>query len=149
METGTAQKRKTLAFINDSSPIVDAICKELTNSGIEVLFRSENIEVGLSQLSALKQLPQICIIDVDFYDNAVLAKLQKLRTTYPTILLIAHSDMDTEKAVKPLLEMGFAGYLLMGSDADDFRKSIEEVYNGKRYFSVGVAKIAQQYFGRN
>ena len=125
METGTAQQRKTLAFINDNSPILDLTCDNLVASGLEVLFRSENIEDGLSQLSALKELPKVCIIDLDFYNKNVLEQLQKLRTQYPTIKLIAHSDIDTEKTVKSLLEIGFAGYLLIGSDADDFRKAIE------------------------
>ncbi|OVE57532.1 response regulator transcription factor [Chryseobacterium mucoviscidosis] len=125
METGTAQQRITLAFINDNSPILDLTCDNLVASGLEVLFRSENIEDGLSQLSALKELPKVCIIDLDFYNKNVLEQLQKLRTQYPTIKLIAHSDIDTEKTVKSILEIGFAGYLLIGSDADDFRKAIE------------------------
>ena len=125
METGTAQQRITLAFINDNSPILDLTCDNLVASGLEVLFRSENIEDGLSQLSALKELPKVCIIDLDFYNKNVLEQLQKLRTQYPTIKLIVHSDIDTEKTVKSLLEIGFAGYLLIGSDADDFRKAIE------------------------
>ena len=147
METGTAQQKITLAFINDKSPILDLTCNDLVASGIEVLFRSENIEDGLSQLPALKTLPNICIIDLDFYNKNVLAQLQELRTQYPTINLIAHNDIDAEKAVKPLLEIGFAGYLLIGSDANDFKKAIEGVSNGKKYFSVGVANIAQEYFG--
>jgi DNA-binding NarL/FixJ family response regulator len=102
METGTTQQRITLAFINDKSPILDLICNDLVASGIEVLFRSENIEDGLSQLSALKELPKVCIIDLDFYNKNVLEQLQKLRTQYPTIKLIAHSDIDTEKTVKSL-----------------------------------------------
>ena len=56
METGTAQKKITLAFINDKSPILDFICKDLIASGTEVLFRSESIEDGLSQLSSLTTL---------------------------------------------------------------------------------------------
>jgi len=147
METGTTQQKITLAFINDKSPIVDIICNDLANSGTEILFRSENIEDGITQLSALKSLPEVCIIDLDFYDKNILAELQELRTKYPSIKLIAHSDIDTEKAIKPLLEIGFDSYLLIGSDADDFKKAIEGVSNGGGYFSVGVAKIAQEYFG--
>ncbi|PZP39720.1 MAG: histidine kinase, partial [Pseudopedobacter saltans] len=63
------------------------------------------------------------------------------------VKLIAFSDKDSEKAVKPLLEIGFVGYLLIGSDTDDFKKAIDTVANNGRYFSMGVAKIAQEYFG--
>ena len=139
--------QQTLAFINDKSPILNTICKDLINSGFEVLYRSEHIEDGITQLSALEKLPNVCIIDLDFYERNVLEQLRELKAKYPNIKLIAHSDMDTEKAVKPLLEIGFAGYLLIGSDANDFKKAIEGVSNGKKYFSVGVANIAQEYFG--
>ena len=138
--------KQTLAFINDKSPILDSICNDLSGSGFEILFRSEHIEDGITQLSALKALPEVCIIDLDFYDKNVLAELQELRTKYLSINLIAFSDKDSEQAVKPLLEMGFSGYLLIGSDADDFKKAIEGVSGGERYFSVGVAKIVQEYF---
>lgn len=146
METGTAQQKITLAFINDKSPIGDLTCNDLVASGIEVLFRSENIEDGLSQLSALKTLPKVSIIDLDFYDKNILAQLKKLRTQYPSLKLIAHSDIDAEKVVKALLELGLTGYLLVGSDADDFKKAIKSVSNNGRYFSVGIAKIAEEYF---
>lgn len=149
METDMAQQKNLLAFINDKSPILDFIYDDLVASGIDVLCRSENIEDGLSQLFALKSLPNICIIDLDFYDKNVLAQLQELRKQYPSINLIAHSDIDTENTVVSLLEIDFAGYLLIGSDASDFKKAIEVVINGGRYFSVGVAKIAQEYFDRN
>ena len=139
------------AWINDCPGTLDYVC------GQNTVFRNrcialaadvpdENIEDGLSQLPALKTLPNICIIDLDFYNKNVLAQLQELRTQYPTINLIAHNDIDAEKAVKPLLEIGFTGYLLIGSDTDDFKKAIDVVTNGGRYFSVGVAEIAQEYF---
>jgi len=130
METGTAQQKITLSFMNDKSPILDLICNDLVASGIEVLFRSENIEDGLSQLSALKELPTVCIIDLNFYDKNVLKQLQELRAKYPAIKLIAHSDIDEEKTVKSILENDFAGYLLIGSDPDDFKKAIESTFNG-------------------
>ena len=129
METGTAQQKIALAFINDKSPILDFICKDLIASGTEVLFRSESMEAGLSQLSSLNELPKICIIDLDFYNKNVFVELQELRTKYPTIKLIAHSDIDDEKVGKYLLDIGFSSYLLIGNDAEYFRKVIEAVIN--------------------
>jgi len=130
METGTAQQKKSLAFINDRSPILDLICNEFTASGIEVIFRSETIEDGLHQLSILNTLPNICIIDLDFYEKKIIAKLQKLRTEYSSVKLIAHSDIDDEKVCKALLEIGFSSCLLIGSVTDDFKKTIDNAVNG-------------------
>ncbi|QHC83709.1 histidine kinase [Empedobacter brevis] len=136
----------SIAVINDKSPIIDIICNNLVASEIDILFRSESIESGLSQLSALEKLPQVCIIDLDFSDSKVLAQFHELRAKYPALKLIAHSDDDSEQAVISLLEIGFSGYLVIGSDADDFKKAIIATCNGKRYFSAEIIAIAQEYF---
>ena len=128
MDTEKETKQISIAFINDKSPIVDAISKDLLTSGIEILFKSENIEEGITQLSDLKKLPTVCIIDLDFYDKNVLKQLQELRTKYPALKLIAHSDIDTKKIGKTLLDIGFSSYLLIGSDADDFIKAFKRIY---------------------
>lgn len=146
MNTVNTLNEVSIAFINNKSPILDVICNDLVASGIDVLFHSENIKNGLSQLSALKEFPKVCIIDIDFNDRNMLAQLQELSVKYPNIKLIAHSDIDSEKVVKPLLDIGFTGYLLIGSDADDLKKAIEVVSNGGRCFSLGVSKIAEEYF---
>lgn len=124
MEPGTAQQKITLAFINDKSPILDSICQDLVASGTEVLFRSESIKDGLSQLFSLNELPYVCIIDFDFYDKNVLTQLQEFRTKYPTIKLIAHSDIDDEQVGNAILNIGFSSYLLVGSDIMGFKKLI-------------------------
>ena len=147
METVSTPEQIGIAFINDKSPLLDLICNELIASGIDVLFRSENIEDGLSRLSILTELPRVCVVDLDFDDIGVMAHLRELRTKYPNIHLIAHSDNDSGKTVNSLLEIGFDGYLLVGSDADDFRKAIEGACNGKRYFSTGVSEVVRDYFG--
>ena len=129
MNTVKSLQEINIAFINDKSPIVDAISKDLLTYGFEILFKLESIEDGIAQLSELKTLPQACIIDLDFYDKNVLKQLQELRTKYPTIKLIAHSDIDDEKVGKYLLDIGFSSYLLIGNDAEYFRKVIEAVIN--------------------
>lgn len=146
MDNVSTLKKNSVAFINDKSPIADIICNDLTNLGFDILYSSEHIKNGITQLSALKSLPEVCIIYLDFHDKNVLAELRELHTKYPSIKLIAFSEEDSEQAVKPLLEIGFSGYLLIDSDADDFKKAIEGVSIGGRYFSMGITEIAQEYF---
>ena len=119
--------KQSLAFINDKSLILDSICNDLSGSGFAIIFRAETIEDAITQLAALKSLPEVCIIDLDFYDKNVLAGLQELRTKYPGVRFIAHSDIDNEKVGKALLDIGFLSYLLVGSDIIDFKKAIFKV----------------------
>lgn len=146
MDTVKNFKSSRIAFINDGSVIIDHICDELIDAGSTVIFRSKNIQDGLSQLSIARKAPEVCIMDLDFYDENILAQLRELKTSYPELKLIAHSDIDTEKTITSLLAIGIDGYLLLGSDPEDFKNAITGVLNNKKYFSTGVAKIAQKYF---
>jgi len=127
MDTERKIQHISIAFINDKSPVIDVISEALLTFGFEILFKSENIEDGITHLSSLKSLPQVCIIDLNFYDKNVLIQLQDLKSQYPTIKLIAHSDIDEEEIGKALLEIGFSSYLLIISDVDDFKRAIEVV----------------------
>ncbi|MBW7941050.1 MAG: DNA-binding response regulator [Candidatus Kuenenia stuttgartiensis] len=127
MDTVNSLETNNIAFINDKSPIIDAIAKDLATSGMNILFRAEGVKDALVRLSALKKLPKVCIIDLDFHDKGVLTQLGVLRTKYPNLKLIIHSDIDDVETVKALSEIGIDGYLLMGSDVDDFKKAIERV----------------------
>src|SRR5690554_6365145 len=119
--------KQTLAFINDKSPILDSICNDLSDSGFEILFRSEHIADGITQLAALKSPPEVWIIDLGFYDMNILSQIRKLRTEYPTIILRSHSDIHNEKVCIALFDIGFSSCLLIGSDVSDFEKAIFKV----------------------
>ncbi|MFD1631103.1 DNA-binding response regulator [Pseudopedobacter beijingensis] len=116
----------TTAFINDKSPVMDLMNDDLVSSGIYVIFRSDSVMDGNNQLSALKSPPNICIIDLDFSDKGIMKQLRELRSQYPTLKLIAHSDMDDEKIIRELAELGFSKYVLIGND---MKKAIDGVIN--------------------
>src|SRR5690606_41199091 len=94
--------RITTAFINDKSPVMDLMHDDLVASGVDVVFRSDNIVDGNNQLSLLKTLPNICIIDLDFFDKGIMKQLRELRSQYPTLKLIAHSDTRSEEHTSEL-----------------------------------------------
>lgn len=119
--------RITTAFINDRSPVMDLIHDDLVSSGVDIVFRSDNVVDGNNQLSALKSLPNTCIIDLDFSNKGIMKQLRELRRQYPKLKLIAHSDMDDEKIIRELAELGFSKYVLIGND---MKKAIDGVVNG-------------------
>ncbi len=127
MDTVNSLETNNIAFINDKNPVIDAVAKDLATSGINILFRAEDVKDALSQLSALKELPDVCVIDLDFHDKGVLTQLGVLKTKYPNLKLIIHSDIDDVETVKALSKIGIDSYLLMGSDVDDFKRAIERV----------------------
>lgn len=119
--------RITTAFINDKSPVMDLINEDFLSSGIDVVFRSNNIAEGNNQLSSLTTLPDICIVDLDFSDKNIIKQLRELRGQYPTLKLLAHSDIDNENIIKELSGLGFLKYVLIG---DDVKKAVDGLVNG-------------------
>ncbi len=97
------------------------------------MFRTETVENCLHKLSELNTLPQVCVIDLNFHRQDIIAIIKKLRTHYPTIKLIAHSDIDDDKVGKALLNIGFSNYLILGSDIDDFKRAIDKTANGYHF----------------
>lgn len=81
-------------------------------------------------MSTSDELPDVCIIDLDFYDKDIVVQLQELRKEYSSVKLIAHSDIDDEKVGKALLYIGFSSCLLIGSYVDDFKRAIDNAVNG-------------------
>ncbi|WP_234991243.1 DNA-binding response regulator [Sphingobacterium psychroaquaticum] len=106
---------------------MDLIHDDLVSSGVDIVFRSNNVSDGKNQLSSLIKLPDICIIDLDFFDKGIMKQLRELKSHYPTLKLIAHSDMDNQKIIKKLWEIGFSKYVLIGND---MKKAIDGVVNG-------------------
>jgi len=119
--------RITTAFINDKSPVMDLINEDFLSSGIDVVFRSNNIAEGNNQLSSLTTLPDICIVDLDFSDKNIIKQLRELRDQYPTLKLLVHSDIDNENIIKELSGLGFLKYVLIG---DDVKKAVDGLVNG-------------------
>src|SRR5690606_36818001 len=114
--------RITTAFINDKSPVMDLINEDFLSSGIDVVFRSNNIAEGNNQLSSLTTLPDICIVDLDFSDKNIIKQLRELRDQYPTLKLLVHSDIDNQNIIKELSGLGFLKYVLI---ADDVKKAVD------------------------
>lgn len=120
--------RITTAFINDKSPVMDLIHDDLISSGIDVVFRSNNVSEGRNQLSSLRTLPDICIVDLDFFNKNIMKQLRELRSEYPTLKLLAHSDIDNENIIKKLSGLEFSKYVLIGND---MKKVIDSVINDR------------------
>lgn len=125
MESTKRPDRIRLAFITDKSPIIDIICNDLVASGLKILFRADNIDDGVAQLFTLQELPDACIIDLDFYEHKVLKQLRELKSQHPSIRLIAHSGIDDNEIANTLFEIGIESYLLLGSDANNFINAIK------------------------
>jgi DNA-binding NarL/FixJ family response regulator len=143
METvNTPIQKGTVGFVNDQSVVLDIVGNDLVASGVEVLFRVLRNRAYVFY----KPIPEFIVFDLDFHDSEVLDLLAKFKRAYPSVRFIAHTSIDDKELLEILLNIGFDGYLLMGSDADDFKNAINAISNGKKYLSTGVAYPGLDFF---
>ena len=81
METIKTAKNSP-ALINDKALFWISSAKTLLLQ-VEILSRSENVDDGLLQLSALQEPPEVCIIDLDFNNENLLAQLMVFKIEVP------------------------------------------------------------------
>ncbi len=135
-----------IGFVNDGSLLTEMISKDLVNSGSDILFQAANVHYGSQRMLLTNPLPEYVIFDVDFNDNEVLDLVAKLKMVYPKIRFIAHTSIDDIVLVDILLGIGFDGYLLWGSNTDDFKNAFKAIANGKKYLSAGIDHANLDYF---
>ena len=138
-----------VAIIDGHDMVRDGICQFLDNFGYATIFEVENGVLALEKIERSHLIPDVCIVDVAMpvMDGFELTEI--LRKKYPDIKIIAFSVNDDEKDILKMLECGVNGYVLKGADPKELEEAVKVIYNGGRYFSVGVAKIAQEYFTNN
>ncbi|MDN3692300.1 response regulator transcription factor [Chryseobacterium tructae] len=135
-----------VAIIDDHDMLRNGICQFLDSFGFAMMFEVENGVLALEKIERSHLIPDVCIVDVNMPVMNGFELTEILSKKYPAIKIIAFSVNDEEKDVLKMLECGADGYVLKGADPDELKKAIEVVYNGERYFSVGVSKIAKEYF---
>lgn len=136
----------TVALIDDHTPLLNAVRKFLESFSIRVLFQAGNGQEALQKLSESDVLPDICILDLNMPVMNGFETATALSNKYPDIKVLAFSVNDDEANVVAMLQSGAKGYILKGADPDEIKKAIEVVYNNRKYFSVGISNIAEEYF---
>ncbi|WP_026712950.1 response regulator [Flavobacterium daejeonense] len=135
-----------VAIIDDHDLLRNGICQFLNSFGFATIFEVENGLAALEKIERNHLIPDVCIVDINMpvMDGFELTKI--LRKKYPAVKVIAFSVNDDEKNVIKMLKLGASGYVLKGADPKELEEAVKVIHNGGRYFSVGVAKIAQEYF---
>jgi DNA-binding NarL/FixJ family response regulator len=88
----------------------------------------------LNQKVKRENSPKIFLVDVNNtsrtgYDNA-----SWLRFHYPDTNIVILADLHCEDVVLKFIELGIKGYLLKDAEPEDFKRALEVVAAGGRYF---------------
>jgi DNA-binding NarL/FixJ family response regulator len=141
MDTGKDNRINVcVAVIDSHAQLRDMPVKQLENSGYTVLFQTGNGQDALQKLKENDRLPDVCLIEEDF------ATAKLLLEKHPDLKVLISSTEDNEESVTDMLKTGVSGYILKYAEPDEMLTAVKVLSESKKYFSVGISRIATEYF---
>ncbi len=120
-------------YIADDHPsIIHGLKTMLAQDDQISLTRS--FHTGKDLLEGLRRgIPDVLILDIHLPDITGNQLARIISTEYPTISLLAFTNMNTDFHIQDMLSHGCLGYLLKTADTPTVLKAIKEVYAGRTF----------------
>lgn len=115
-----------LGYIFKQSKSFEVVAK--VNSGKEALRILENIKID------------IVITDLDMPGMTGLQLIKKIKEEHDGVKIIMLSMHSDTQLVKEVMKSGADGYLLKTSNEEDMIIAVNQVYDGKKYFSTSITE---------
>ena len=128
-----------IAVIDDNAQLRELPVQQLKNAGFNVLFQADNEQQAIGKIESYG-LPDVCIVEEN------LASVKLLLERYPDLKVLVSSTEDDKQSVSDMLDAGVSGYVLKFADPDELVTAVKALSVDKKYFSVGIAAIATEYF---
>jgi two-component system, NarL family, response regulator DegU len=127
---------------------------EIVRNGIKILLESEgDLEVvgeasdGQEALDECKtKQPDILIVDINMPKMNGIETIRQLKAYSPSTKALVLSMHEDEEYILQSVEMGATGYLLKGSNKQEFLKAIHTVQKGEKYFTGDISNILVQHY---
>ncbi len=103
---------------------------------ISEIYEAENGRELLKQIPNIK--PDIILMDIEMPEMNGIEATKEILKLYPETKIIALSMYANENYYSEMIDAGAKGFLLKNSKFEDVQKAIDEVYNGKNYFSPEI-----------
>lgn len=83
----------------------------------------------------------IILLDINLPDINGIELCGKLKSRNPDVKILGMSTYNDASLIRQMIHKGAKGYLLKNASSDDLLEAIEQVYEGKTYFSAEVQSI--------
>jgi two-component system, NarL family, nitrate/nitrite response regulator NarL len=139
------QKPLHVYLADDHKIFVQGISRLLSGEpGIEVDGFSYD---GSTALSAIRQnQPQLLITDIRMDGLTGIELTRIVKEEFPEMKVIGLSMFDKPEIINELIDAGAEGYLLKDLEKSELMAAIEEVMEGKIYYSSTIAKTLFKNF---
>ena len=125
-----------IALADDHAILRKGVAELLSGfEDMEVVAEAANGRELLARLEQAKELPDVCIVDINMPEMNGYETAAAIRKNWPGIKILALSMYDTELNIIKMLRSGANGYILKDNDPEDLRIAITQVYKNGFYHS--------------
>ncbi|HTN46237.1 MAG TPA: response regulator transcription factor [Flavipsychrobacter sp.] len=118
-----AMLRKSLKVVIDSMPEFEVVADE------------DNGQLLLEKLASTRELPDICIVDINMPRMNGYETTAALKKKFPDLKVLALSMYDNEQSIIRMLRAGASGYLLKDSEPEELKRALIEIFDHDFYQS--------------
>lgn len=112
---------------------------------MEAIISVANGNELIASMSAAKDLPDLCLLDINMPELNGFETAKKIRETWPDMKILAVSVYDSEFNVISMLRAGAGGYILKDAQPAMLKAAIEGLYkNGFHHSELVTGKILHQ-----
>lgn len=123
---------------------VEELIEDFDN--MEVVASVANGRELINRLSAAKEQPDVCLLDINMPEMNGFETAKKIKELWPDIKILAVSVYDSEFNVLGMLRAGAGGYILKDTQPQVLRVAIESLYkNGFYHSELVTGKILHQF----
>ena len=136
-----------ILLVHRHSLVLHALKALVEGHGVQVAGHSNRDEAGRIAESVR---PDVAIVDFDMPSASGVETAHEILRVSPLTKVIILSSHIQEFYITEALQLGVSGYVLTTRTADELLRCIEEVSQGRSYFSPEVANVMlQPVFGKN
>lgn len=134
-----------IILVDDHQLVRDGIKSLISDSfGIDIIGEASNSVELFKQLHQV--VPDVILMDISLPNMSGIEITKILKKDYPKIKILMLSMYTSEDFIFNGLKAGINGYLPKNTTRDELLLAIEEVHNGREYFSKSISNIILKSF---
>lgn len=132
-------------LVDDHQLVRDGIKSLISDSfGIDIIGEASNATEFFKLLHLV--IPDVVLMDISLPNMSGIEITKILKKDYPNMKVLMLSMYTSEDFIFNALKAGIHGYLPKNTTRDELLLAIEEVFNGREYFSKSISNVILKSF---
>ncbi len=132
-------ERIKIVIIDDHQVLIDGI-KSILSTVDHIMVTGEAVDGNAGLMAVNEKQPDVVLLDINMPDMDGIETCQLIVADHPSVKIIALTMHDDYSYIQKMMDKGAHGYLLKNSGKDEIVLAIEQVYQGRHYYSTQVTR---------